>query len=194
MGVARIAQSAERRPCKSEVAGSIPAPGSSQERQDPRRRRGLDAPRARGERHQVEVLCALHRHGLTVLTPWMTDHARFDAAVEAFGRLLRVQIKTGQADADRSAIRFSARSTNWYSGGQRDYRGEAELFAVYCPAMDATFLVPVEHVGTTTGCLRLTRARNGQVRRVRDAHPYALSGAARGRLPDGCLSLDPRAR
>jgi hypothetical protein len=136
----------------------------------------------------VEVLCALHRHGLTVLTPWMTDNVRFDAAVEACGWLLRIQIKTGQTDACRSAIRFSARSTNWYSGGQRDYRGDAELFAVYCPELDSTFLVPVEHVGTTMGCLRLLPARNGQTRGIRDAGPYALAGAARGRLPEGCAT------
>jgi hypothetical protein len=132
------------------------------------------------------VLCALHRHGLTVLTPWMTDNARFDAAIEAGGRLLRVQIKTGQTDRDRSAIRFAPRSTNWYSGGQRGYRGEADLFAVYCPDLDATYLIPVEHVGATQGCLRLKAARNGQTRGVRPAERYALAGAPRGRLPVGC--------
>jgi hypothetical protein len=156
---------------------------------DPRRRRGLDAPRARGERHQVAVLCALHRHGLTVLTPWMTDNARFDAAIEAGGRLLRVQIKTGQTDGDESVIRFATRSTNWYSGGQHGYRGEAELFAVYCARLDATYLIPVDHVGAAQGCLRLKAARNGQTRGVRRAEAYALAGAPLGKLPIGCADV-----
>lgn len=187
MNTARVAQLAERAPCKREVAGSIPAAGFSESPADPRRRRGLDAPRARGERHQVEVLYALHRHGLTVLTPWMTDNARFDAALESAGRLLRVQIKTGLMDDDGGTIRFAARSTNWYSGGQRDYRGEVELFAVYCPVTAETYLVPVDHVGRTEGCLRLQPTRNGQARGVRFAAPYALSGAPMGALPSGCV-------
>ena len=82
-----------------------------------------------------------------------------------------------------------ARSTNWYSGGQRGCPGDAELFAVYCPDLDATYLIPVEHIGATTGCLRLKPARNGQTRGVRDARPYALGGAPRGRLPEACAEL-----
>jgi hypothetical protein len=119
----------------------------------------------------------------------MTDNVRYDAAVEAYGRLLRIQIKTGQLDADGGAIRFATRSTNWYSGGQRPYRGEAELFGVYCPALGATYLVPVDRVGTTEGCLRLKPTRNGQSRGVRDAEPFALARALPGRLPIGCADL-----
>lgn len=55
------------------------------------------------------------------------------------------------------------------------YLGDADLFGVWCPAIDKIYLVPVEGTSEREGRLGVEAARNNQSRRVRWAQPYELA-------------------
>ena len=57
----------------------------------------------------------------------------------------------------------------------RDYLGQIEYFAVYCPETSGIYLIPLEEVTPRwNGSLRVTEARNGQRLRVRYAKDYEI--------------------
>lgn len=87
--------------------------------------------KAKGEVSQGQIL-ALLRKGENVLTPF-GDNQRYDLVVERAGTFVRVQCKTGRLK--RGAIAFDTCSSYVHRGrGKRDYRGDADVFAVYCTA------------------------------------------------------------
>lgn len=57
---------------------------------------------------------------------------------------------------------------------RRCYADEVDLFAVYCPATDGVYVVPIEEATRTVGALRVEPTANGQGRRVRWAAEYEL--------------------
>jgi hypothetical protein len=82
-------------------------------------------------------------------------------------------VKSGRLS--EGAIFFKAASQHYHRGGTtRDYRGDADLFAVYTHELRQVHLVPVEEVGTTSASLRLSPARNNQERGIRYASDYLL--------------------
>jgi len=58
--------------------------------------------------------------------------------------------------------------------GRRDYRGQIEYFAIYCPDTAKVYLVPLDHVGTAHANLRLLPTANRQEKKVRWAKDYEL--------------------
>ena len=59
---------------------------------------------------------------------------------------------------------------------QRDYQGEIDEFAVFCPELGTVYLVPIEDVGAKRmGSLRVEPCRNGQRKRVRLATAYEIA-------------------
>jgi hypothetical protein len=57
----------------------------------------------------------------------------------------------------------------------RDYLGQVEFFAVYCPETSGVCLIPIEDIASRwTGALRVEPARNGQRRRIRHAYDYEI--------------------
>ena len=57
----------------------------------------------------------------------------------------------------------------------RDYLGQIEYFAVYCPETTGIYLIPIEDVPPRwNGSLRVTEARNGQKLRIRYARDYEI--------------------
>jgi len=109
-----------------------------------------------GEITQAKVLAALVESGRSVLLPF-GDHKRYDMVVEEpEGCFLRVQCKTGWVS--HGAIWFATASVDSRSipGSVRrqGYRGQIELFGVYCPATHQVYL------GRLTTC-RLARRRSG---------------------------------
>lgn len=131
--------------------------------------------KAIGDRSVVEVLARLVARSEVVLMPF-GDNDRYDLAVERRdGTLVRIQVKTGRLSVDGAVIRFHTCSSYAHRGlGRRDYRGDADLFGVYVPELDAAYLVPVEAVGGRGCHLRLKPARNRQSRGVRWAQDYEL--------------------
>jgi hypothetical protein len=57
----------------------------------------------------------------------------------------------------------------------RDYVGQVEYFAVYCPETSGIYLIPIDEVLVRwNGSLRVTEARNGQRLRIRYARDYEI--------------------
>lgn len=95
------------------------------------------------------VLASLVKAGRAVLIPF-GDNRRYDLVIEEDQCFKRIQCKTGHMMSNGS-IRFSTCSSTFHrSGGRKmSYRGQADLFGVYCKETNKVYLVPVELVEPT---------------------------------------------
>ena len=107
------------------------------------------------------------------------ENTRADLMIEQDDRFIRVQCKTGRLR--KGCVRFSTCSHTYHHPSnqgtrlyQHHYRGQAELFGVYCPETDSVYLVPVEDVGTSWGSLRIEPTQNNQSKKIRWASDYEL--------------------
>ena len=163
----------EHQICNLGAVGSSPTVGSEAGRKL--------SPKAVGELSEVEVICALHRSGLGVLTPPFSDNLRYDCIVDDGERLSRVQVKTGRVGA--GSIEFNACRTYWHRRASYSYRGAIDFFGVWCAELGRVYMVPVDECGTALARLRLTPPRNGQRRRIRWAADYELRPGWRAVVP-----------
>lgn len=125
-----------------------------------------------GDISEVTVMAALIRMGYRVAIPY-GENQRYDLIIEDGGRFARVQVKTGRLRL--GSIWFNAYSSHAHRQGKaRSYAGEIELFGIYCRDVERVFLVPVDDVTRTQGCLRWDCTKNNQGRRIRWAAPYAV--------------------
>jgi hypothetical protein len=129
----------------------------------------------RGNAAEAAVLKALVGAGIQALVPFGGGFP-FDlgAATDA-GELVRLQVKSGRVV--NGCVEFNCHSTD-HGRGQLDYRGRADLIAVYVETLDRVFVVPVDDCPSSKGYLRLAAARNNQRRRVRYADDYAFESWA----------------
>jgi hypothetical protein len=118
------------------------------------------------------ILAELVKRGHVVLTPFGANH-RYDLVLDCGDRFLRVQCKTGRLRG--GVILFPTRSTqsNTLRVRWRDYRGDIDVFIVFCPDTGGFYAVPVEEAASG-GSLRLTPPKNGQTHHVRWAADYEL--------------------
>ena len=133
-----------------------------------------------GELSEAIIIAKLIEVGYSVLTPF-GDNRRYDLVIEdADGQFWRVQCKTGWVENDGAYIQFKTASSYCHtkagrtSHGRRDYRGQVDYFAVYCPDKGKVYLLPVDHVGTASASLRLQPTANKQEKNVRWARDYEL--------------------
>jgi hypothetical protein len=56
----------------------------------------------------------------------------------------------------------------------RDYRGDADLFLVYCPETDRVYALDVREAAASQAVLRVDPTANNQVRGIRWAAEYEL--------------------
>ncbi len=126
-----------------------------------------------GQRTEAVILAEFVRRGYRVLSPFGVNH-RYDLVLDVGDRFLRVQCKTGRLH--NGCVEFPTRSTRANRNGVffRDYREEVDLFAVYCPALDRLYAVPVEVAPATACALRVDPAANNQARNVRWAADFEL--------------------
>ncbi len=128
-----------------------------------------------GEVSRWQVIAALTRQRKHILTP-IGDHLRYDLVIDDEGRFLRVQCKAGRLR--NGVVRFATCSIDSRSQKgrcvRRSYRGEIELFGVYCPDNGKCYLVPVGKVGINECFLRVTPPRNGQKTRIHWAEDYEI--------------------
>ena len=128
--------------------------------------------KAVGEKSEGMILAALLRADKVVLQPF-GDNQRYDLVVDEGGRFIRVQCKTG--NLKKGVIMFKSCSTHYHRGkGFTSYRGQADVFGVYVPALDKTYMVPVEDVPEQRAHLRLEPPKNRQKKGVRLAAQYEL--------------------
>jgi hypothetical protein len=126
-----------------------------------------------GQRSETAILAALEARGYLVWLPWGVNH-RFDMIVEAGDRLLRIQCKTGRLR--NGAVHFRAQSVrcNTKHVVIRNYIGEVDYFAVYCPDTGGVYIVPCDETTRSEVTLRLHPAANQQTKGIRWAADYAL--------------------
>jgi hypothetical protein len=126
-----------------------------------------------GHRTEAVVLSELVRRGYRVLLPFGVNQ-RYDLVLESDGRFLKVQCKTGRLRD--GAVRFKSVSVQSNTKGTcvRDYAGEVDFFAVYCPETAGVYLMPADEVTPNVNFLRVDPTRNNQSKRVRWARDYEL--------------------
>ena len=126
-----------------------------------------------GLRTEAAIVSQLIRKGYDVLVP-LGVNQRYDLVLEINGRFVRAQCKTGRFRA--GVVRFSPRSTrcNRHSIQTRGYRGEVDIFLVYCRELDRTYAVPVEEAPSSEMWLRVEPALNGQRLGTHPAARYEL--------------------
>jgi hypothetical protein len=137
----------------------------------------MEHPKAIGDRSTLAIMLALEDAGLAVFVPF-GENTRYDLIVDDGVRLARVQCKTGRLRT--GAVRFRTSSTYAHHPNPgyitRDYLGQIDLFAVYCPETAGVYLIPIEDMPTRhQGALRVVPARNGQKRSIRSAADYELA-------------------
>jgi len=135
----------------------------------------MDHPKAIGDRTTLAVMLALEQAGHPILVPF-GENVRYDLVIEDRGRLLRIQ-KTGRLR--RGAVRFATCSAYGHhrnpGRARRDYHGDVDYFAIYCPETSGVYLVPIEQLPVKVqGALRVDRARNNQHARIRFAADYEI--------------------
>lgn len=133
----------------------------------------IETSKSKGQRSEGFILAALLKSGKTVLVPF-GDNQRYDLVIDSGAKgFVRVQCKTGRLRG--GAVVFNASSTHDHRNKKtRDYRGQADVFGVYCPDNDQIYIVPVSDVGTRIAHLRLTASKNNQLNKIRFADLYVL--------------------
>jgi hypothetical protein len=134
-----------------------------------------------GEVSASQVLAVLILSGRKILLPFGDSH-RYDLVIEEQdGRFLRVQCKTGRIV--RGALYFPtsstlSRSRTGVKTVRRPYRGEIDLFGVYCPDNGKVYLVPVDDVPLANAWLRVDPPRNNQQTGIQWASAYEIGAVA----------------
>ena len=136
----------------------------------------MEHPKAIGDRSTLAVMTALESEGFRLLLPF-GENVRYDLVIDDRGCLSRVQCKTGRLRT--GAVRFSTCSFYGHHANppsvSRDYHGEIDFFAVYCPETTGVYLVPIDDLPVRRqGALRVDPPRNGQRQGIRFARDYEI--------------------
>jgi hypothetical protein len=137
----------------------------------------MQHPKDIGDRSTMAIIFALQVAGYPVLLPF-GENTRYDIVIDTGAKLRRVQCKTGRLR--EGAVVFRTCSSYGHHPNpkiiRRDYQGEIDDFAVYCPELRSVYLIPIEDVSTrTTAMLRVNPPRNGQYKRIRLAAAYEIA-------------------
>ncbi len=104
------------------------------------------------------------RLGLQVLKP-LTEHGRYDLALDLGAQIVRVQCKWGNRKGDVIHVRISSSyhsPTRGYVKSTYD-ENEIDAIAIYCEALDRCYLLPIAAFsGQTMVNLRIGEPQNGQ--------------------------------
>ncbi len=130
-----------------------------------------------GDISESAVVTRLLQCGYKVLLPYGQMH-RYDLVIEdADEKFWRVQVKTGWLDEEKTAIKLATASSYNHTAkqrGWRNYRGQADYFAVYVEALNKVYFIHVDDVGVSQVTLRLTPSKNNQEKNIRWAKDYEL--------------------
>ena len=159
---------------------STTSPGTPQQEKKATKHEGRAHPKVTGDASQAMILGRLVQAGKNVLIPF-GENVRYDYVIEEDdGSFTRVQCKTGRLR--NGVVQFNTCSYTYHHPSNRgsrqykhDYRGQADVFGVYCPETDAVYVVPVLEVGINEASLRVAAPRNNQCRKIRWARDFELS-------------------
>jgi PD-(D/E)XK endonuclease len=133
-------------------------------------------PKAKGDRSTLAIMLALHEAGYDLLVPF-GENTRYDLVIDDGKRLARVQCKTGRLR--HGAIAFAACSSYAHHPNprlvRRDYHGQIDYFAVFCPETGISYLIPIGELPLRRqGRLRVEPARNNQRAGIRFAADFEI--------------------
>jgi hypothetical protein len=137
-------------------------------------------PNVKGNVAELEIATAAAKAGIAVYRP-VLEHGRADLVFEITDQLLRVQCKWGRLAREGGVITVGIESNRCTPAGYvrtKYERGEVDLLAVYCGALDRCYLLPQTlFVGRRAVQLRLKPTRNGQRSCINLAADYEFDGA-----------------
>ena len=132
----------------------------------------------KGDRAELEVARDLVRRGFRIAIPYGEDWD-FDLIFQRpdSATLERVQVKHATSDGEVINVKCGSHSlTNGRIRRTKQYTARTvDWIAVFDPTTDRCFYIPASELGDGRSqvLLRLTPARNGQVRGIRPAADYA---------------------
>lgn len=136
--------------------------------------------KAIGEYSEAVIKAKLIEIGYGVYNPF-GDNLRCDLLIEDInGEFWRIQCKTGWTKPGGVYIHFLTASSYAHTkAGQagerlRDYQGQIDYFAVYCPQTRGIYLIPIDHISGTHALLCLTQTANSHTEKVKLARDYEL--------------------
>ena len=137
----------------------------------------MDHPKDIGDGSTLAIMTALRMSGVAIYVPF-GENTRCDLIVDDDGELIRVQCKTGRLR--EGAIRFAVCSCYGHhrnpQASRRNYEGEVDYFAVYCPETTGVYMVPIDDVPLRAAALlRIDPPRNNQRKRIRFAADYQIA-------------------
>ncbi len=124
---------------------------------------------------EAKVLAKLVELGKHVLVPF-SGVGRYDLLIDEGDSYLRVQCKTGRFR--KGCIVFNTNSAGYSSTGkkrpEKDYKGDADYFGVWCGETDCVYLVPVARAAKSHMSLRVDIPRNNHKRNINWAKDYEI--------------------
>ena len=134
-------------------------------------------PKEIGDRSTLAIIYALRASGYGIYVP-LSENTRVDLILESGSVIRRVQCKTGRLRG--GGVHFATCSTYAHHPNpkilRRDYVGEVDDFAVFCPDLGAVYLIPIDDLPSrSSATLRVDPPRNNQLKRVRFARTYEVA-------------------
>lgn len=124
------------------------------------------------------VLAAILKSGKTVLLPF-GNQQDYDLVMEDGGCFYRIQCKTGRLR--QGSVQFNLYTMAQEAGTgrhvRRHYGDKIDMYGVYCPEIEKTYLVPRSEVGVAVGILRVNPPGNNQSKNIRWAKDYEIKFA-----------------
>ena len=130
-------------------------------------------PSEKGEISEVMVLAQFVKSGTRVLRPYSAS-LRYDLVIEDGDGFHKVQCKTGRLKDGVVVAQVCSVSAPHRGGIKKGYKGEIDLFGIYCPETDEVYIVPVEDAPSREIRLRIEKTKNNQSSSVRWAKDYVL--------------------
>jgi hypothetical protein len=136
----------------------------------------MEHPKAKGDRSVLAIMLALSEAGYDLLVPF-GENTRYDLAIDDGSQLSRVQCKTGRLRG--GAVTFNVCSTYAHHPNprviRRDYQGQVDFFAVFCPDNRRAYLIPIAELPMRRqGRLRVDPPRNNQRVGIRFAAEFEI--------------------
>jgi PD-(D/E)XK endonuclease len=140
----------------------------------------IDHPKSIGDRSALAIMLALRETGYALLVPF-GENTRYDLVIDDGERLARVQCKTGRLRG--GAVVFNVCSSYAHHPNprrlRRDYHGEVDYFAVFCPETRQSYLIPIDELRMKRQArLRVEPARNNQRSGIRLATDFEIGARA----------------
>lgn len=125
-----------------------------------------------GEKTEAIILAHLIKKNYSVSLPF-GDNQRYDMIVDkGDGKLLRGQCKTGKYK--NGIIVFNACSIDRDTYKRENYKGQIEIFLVYCPQLDKIYEIDVNINSNTDVSLRVDPCKNNQSKLINWAKDFEI--------------------